>query len=169
MKTYIAFIHKAIPWKRRIILIEKVKVELIENPFDPWEWVKSYQEVHADLKHKYGATSVFIGTMRDFNQDNSVQSMTLEHYPGMTEKHLNALGSTAMQKWDIIDICIAHRIGKIYPGDAIVCVAVWSIHRKEAYESNRMVMEDLKSKTPFWKKEQLQESARWVEKNTEGF
>lgn len=146
-----------------------MKVELFENPFDPWQWVKSYQDVQVELKNKVGATSVFIGTMRDFNQDDNVQSMILEHYPGMTEKHLNNLGLAAIQKWNIIDICIAHRFGTIYPGDAIVCVAVWSIHRKEAYEANRMVMEDLKSKTPFWKKEQLQKSARWVEKNTEGF
>ena len=146
-----------------------MKIELFEQSFDPWKWTRSYQEAQDKLQHSFGATSIFIGTMRDFNEGVDVQSMFLEHYPGMAEKHLSELANRAMQQWDILDICIAHRVGKIFPGDSIVCVAVWSIHRKEAYEANRMVMEDLKSNTPFWKKEELQEGSRWVEKNTEGF
>ena len=146
-----------------------MKIELFEQSFDPWEWVKSYQDAQADKQSSFGATSMFIGTMRDFNEGVDIQSMYLEHYPGMTEKHLSELAQAAIHKWDIVDICIAHRVGNIYPGDPIVCIAVWSIHRKDAYEANRMVMEDLKSKTTFWKKEQLQEGSRWVKKNTEGY
>ena len=121
------------------------------------------------MQHQFGATTVFIGTMRDFNEGDNVQSMTLEHYPGMTEKHLREIAERAKNKWDIIDLCVAHRVGEIFPGEAIVCVVVWSIHRKEAYEANRMIMEDLKSSAPFWKKEQLADKARWVERNTQGF
>lgn len=144
-------------------------IEILEKPFDPWEWAKSYQNNAPDLHHNFGATSVFIGTMRDFNEHDDVQSMVLEHYPEMTHKHLEQIVQQAMHQWQLIDIAVAHRVGEIFPGDPIVCVAVWSSHRKEAYEANRMIMEDLKSKAPFWKKEQLSEGARWVEKNTEGF
>ena len=146
-----------------------MKIELFENSFDPWSWVQIYQQSQDNLRHNFGATTIFVGTMRDFNQDENVQSMVLEHYPEMTEKHLNQLAAAALQRWDIIDICIAHRYGTIFPGDAIVCVAIWAVHRKDAYEANRMVMEDLKSKTPFWKKEQLSDGNRWVECNTKGF
>lgn len=143
-------------------------VEILENSFDPWKWVKSYQDSEAVLRNDVGATTLFIGTMRDFNEGDEVQSMLLEHYPEMTDKHLAKIANDAMQKWQLLDIAIAHRVGEIFPGDPIVCVAVWSSHRKEAYEANRMIMEDLKSNVPFWKKEQLKNSSRWVESNTKG-
>ena len=146
-----------------------MKVELFPTPFDPWVWVQRYQNENMKQSYDHGATSIFIGSMRDLNEGDHVQSMELEHYPGMTEKHLQSICQAAVNRWDIIDICIAHRIGKVFPGDAIVCVAVWSVHRKEAYEANRMVMEELKSAAPFWKKEQLANETRWVEKNTQGF
>ncbi len=146
-----------------------MKIELFTEPYDPWQWVKSYQHEQAELKHNFGATCVFIGTMRDFNLGDDVQSMHLEHYPGMTEKSLEKIMLKAAEQWDLLDICIAHRVGTIYPGDPIVCVAVWSSHRKQAYEANRLIMEELKSTAPFWKKEQLSQEQRWVEKNTEGF
>ena len=95
--------------------------------------------------------------------------MTLEHYPDMTEKHLNAIAREATEKWNLIDILLLHRIGKIEIGDDIVLVASWSAHRKEAFESCRVIMEDLKSSAPFWKKEETTEGGKWVEKNTDGF
>ena len=144
-------------------------IEILEQSFDPWEWVKEYQKKKSGLQQKFGATSVFIGTMRDFNDGDDVQSMELEYYPEMTRKHLEQIANDAMNKWQLHDIAIVHRVGTIMPGDSIVCVAVWSAHRKEAYEANRMIMEDLKSKAPFWKKEQLKKGNRWVKKNTEGF
>ena len=146
-----------------------MKVEIFNETYDPWQWVKSYQNEQQDLQHNYGATAVFVGTMRDFNEGDDVRSMTLEHYPGMTEKSLEKIMRSAKQQWDLLDICIAHRVGEVHPGEPIVCVAVWSSHRKEAYEANRMIMEQLKSTAPFWKKEQLDESDRWVETNTKGF
>ena len=146
-----------------------MKIELFDQPFDPWKWAQSCQKADKEAGYRFGATAVFIGTMRDFNDGDDVQSMTLEHYPGMTEKHLHEIVESATKKWEILDVCVAHRIGEVHPGEAIVCVVVWSAHRKEAYEANRMIMEDLKSKAPFWKKEQLAEKSRWVEKNTQGY
>ena len=146
-----------------------MKIELFEQSFDPWRWAKMCQKADPDLQYQFGATSIFIGTMRDINEGENVQSMHLEHYPGMTEKHLLAIAEQAKSSLGIIDVCIAHRVGEVFPGETIVCVIVWSTHRREAYEANRMIMEDLKSKAPFWKKEQLLDKTRWVEKNTQGF
>ena len=146
-----------------------MKIELFEQAFDPWKWARSFQDLEENLQNKFGATTIFIGTMRDFNEGENVQSMLLEHYPGMTEKHLHKIAERAKDKWDVIDLCIAHRVGEIVPGETIVCVVVWSVHRREAYEANRMIMEDLKSNAPFWKKEQLADKTRWVERNTRGF
>ena len=146
-----------------------MKVEIFSESYDPWQWVKSYQDKQADLDHNFGATTVFVGTMRDFNEGDDVQSMYLEHYPGMTEKSLEKILQQACEQWQLIDACIAHRVGNVVPGEPIVCVAVWSAHRKEAYEANRMIMEYLKSTAPFWKKEHLSQEQRWVESNTKGF
>ena len=146
-----------------------VIIEILQESFDPWGWAQSCQQDLNTSRHDLGATSLFIGTMRDFNEGDDVQSMVLEHYPEMTDKHLNNIAEEAMTKWQLIDLAIAHRVGQIFPGDSIVCVVVWSSHRKEAYEANRMIMEALKSTVPFWKKENLKNTSRWVEKNTDGF
>ncbi|MCZ6803498.1 MAG: molybdenum cofactor biosynthesis protein MoaE [Proteobacteria bacterium] len=143
-------------------------IEIRKEPFNAYQEIQSYQS-SLDIAGKYGATSCFVGTMRDFNEDRTVTSMTLEHYPGMTEKHLNAIAREATEKWNLIDILLLHRIGKIEIGDDIVLVASWSAHRKEAFESCRVIMEDLKSSAPFWKKEETTEGGKWVEKNTDGF
>lgn len=145
-----------------------MKVEIHNVPFDPWNEVALFQQTVFKQGGTYGATAVFVGTMRDFNEGERVTSMTLEHYPGMTEKHLEDIGAQAAQRWDILDCLIIHRIGEIFPNDPIVLVAVWSAHRAAAYEANRFIMEDLKSKAPFWKKEAMEEGSRWVEKNTPG-
>ncbi|MGB5727905.1 MAG: molybdenum cofactor biosynthesis protein MoaE, partial [Thiogranum sp.] len=92
----------------------------------------------------------------------------LEHYPGMTESYLEKISRDAVQRWDLMDSLIVHRVGELLPGEPIVLVAVWSMHRKAAFEASRYLMEELKSKAPFWKKEQLREGARWVERNTPG-
>lgn len=117
---------------------------------------------------KFGAQALFIGYMRDFNEDVSVQAMTLEHYPGMTERHLQEIGEEAGRRWELLDVLIVHRIGEIRIGDAIVLVSVWSAHRAAAFDACRWIMEDLKSRAPFWKKEQLEAGERWVEKNSPG-
>lgn len=104
--------------------------------------------------------------MRDFNEGTSVRAMTLEHYPGMTENHLEQIGQEAKARWPILDGLIIHRVGEVQPGDPIVLIAVWSAHRSAAFEACRFLIEDLKSRAPFWKQETLAEGARWVEKNT---
>jgi molybdopterin synthase catalytic subunit len=106
--------------------------------------------------------------MRDVNEAAAVHAMTLEHYPGMTERHLQRITEEAMGRWDIIDILVLHRVGELRPGDPIVLIAVWSAHRAAAFEACRFLIEDLKSRAPFWKKERLDTGFRWVEKNTPG-
>lgn len=143
-------------------------IEIKDTVIDPWALIADYQQQNS-MAGKYGATSVFVGTMRDFNESSNVQQMTLEHYPGMTEKHLETIANEAKAQWDILDVLIVHRVGEIKPDDTIVLVATWAAHRAHAYEANRYLMEELKSKAPFWKKEKLEgEVEHWVEKNTSG-
>ena len=147
-----------------------MKVEIRESQFDPWKQACIYERERL-RKGEHGAKSIFIGSMRDMNEGDAVTSMVLEHYPEMTQKHLEQIASDALEKFDILDALILHRVGKVLPSDPIVCVVVWSIHRGPAYDANRFIMEDLKSKAPFWKKETLEnedEHQRWVEKNTSG-
>lgn len=143
-----------------------MKVEIREKMFNPWQEVTAYQEEHLGQKGKYGATTMFVGTMRDMNDGDEVSEMHLEHYPEMTLKHLEQIAQKALKKFEILDVLILHRVGQVFPNDPIVSVVVWSAHRAAAYEANRFIMEDLKSKAPFWKKENLKEQERWVEKNT---
>ncbi len=118
----------------------------------------------------FGATASFIGTMRHFNEGDDVTGMMLEHYPGMTEKELDAVISDARNQWEIHDALIVHRVGDIKPGEPIVLTVVWSAHRAAAFEACRFLMEALKSRAPFWKKETLKDgSHRWVERNTPGY
>jgi molybdopterin synthase catalytic subunit len=148
-----------------------MKVEIFDQPYDPWQEAKSYQD-DCLVAARHGAMALFVGTMRDLNEGDAVTSMTLEYYPEMTQKHLQQIAKDAMDKFDILDVLLMHRVGQIFPSDPIVCVAIWSVHRAEAYDANRFVMENLKAKAPFWKKEVLADERnskeRWVEKNTPG-
>ncbi len=147
-----------------------MKVEIFDKPYDPWQEVRRYQDECLG-KGKFGAMALFVGTMRDLNEGATVTSMTLEHYPEMTQKHLEQITKNAVEQFEVIDVLLMHRVGQVYPSDPIVCVAVWSAHRAAAYDANRFIMEDLKAKAPFWKKETLadnKEKQRWVEKNTPG-
>ena len=135
---------------------------------DPWAYLSQYQQRAHTEPGEYGATAVFVGTMRDFNAGDQVQGMLLEHYPGMTERYLEKIGQQAAERWPLSDYLIVHRVGELLPGDPIVLVAAWSAHRNAAFEASRWMMEDLKSRAPFWKKVQLEEGSRWVEKNTPG-
>lgn len=144
-------------------------VEVTAQAFDPWQRVQAHQTQYLTAG-SYGATAVFVGTLRDFNEGDDVSSMTLEHYPGMTEKYLEKISADTATRWDLLDTLIVHRVGELHPNDPIVLVAAWSAHRKDAFEASRWLMEELKSRAPFWKKEQLDSGeARWVEKNTEGY
>ena len=149
-------------------------IKVTENAFDPWQELSTFQlEMKRD--GEYGACANFIGTMRDMNEGDSVSGMLLEHYPGMTERHLDEIVQQAKENWNLLETLIVHRVGQLLPNDPIVLVAVWSAHRKDAFEASRFIMEDLKSKAPFWKKESVIEADqqtqknRWVEKNTSGY
>lgn len=138
-----------------------------ESSFSPAEHLARFE---ASLpKGSFGATASFVGTMRDFNEGDAVSGMTLEHYPGMTEKQLRQIVDDAKSQWSIIDALIVHRVGNIEPGQPIVLTAVCSAHRAAAFDACRFLMEALKSRATFWKKETLSEGGqRWVEKNTPG-
>lgn len=141
-------------------------IELRTNPFEPYAELRRYQETLLDRRGQYGATASFVGTMRDFNEDEPVRAMTLEHYPGMTEKHLERIVQEARRRWDILDALVLHRVGALAPNDPIVLVAVWSAHRAAAFEACRYLIEELKTRAPFWKKERRPDAERWVEHNT---
>jgi molybdopterin synthase catalytic subunit len=110
-----------------------------------------------------GALAAFVGLVRDLNEGARVGTMTLEHYPGMTEKSIAAIVEEARGRWQLIDCTVIHRIGELRPTDRIVLVAVTSAHRGDAFAACEFIMDYLKTQAPFWKKEQTPEGARWVE------
>lgn len=112
---------------------------------------------------RIGAIASFIGTVRDLNEGEGVAAMTLEHYPGMTERALEDICAQARARWDIIDLAVIHRHGELAPGDQIVFVAVACAHRSEAFAACEFVMDYLKTCAPFWKKERTPHGERWVE------
>jgi len=122
-------------------------------------------EVNRELcagRSDVGAVASFIGLVRDMPQ-NRLQKMTLEHYPGMTEKSLGKIAETALQRWKILDIAIIHRVGELKPADQIVLVSVVSAHRKAAFAACEFIMDYLKTDAPFWKKETNEQGESWVE------
>jgi molybdopterin synthase catalytic subunit len=112
---------------------------------------------------KVGAVASFVGVVRDLNDGDSVGRMTLEHYPGMTEKAIEAVVAEARSRWDIIDVTVVHRVGELKPTDQIVLVVVASGHRGEAFAACEFIMDYLKTRAPFWKKEDTPQGSRWVE------
>ena len=110
-----------------------------------------------------GAVAVFVGTVRDRNDGQGIASMELEHYPGMTERSIEAMIDAALQRFDIRAARVVHRIGALMPQDQIVLVAVTSAHRGQAFQACEFLMDYLKTQAPFWKKEQTGQGARWVD------
>ena len=116
--------------------------------------------------HRVGAVCSFIGTVRDKSTPSSVptiQSMELEHYPGMTERSIEAMIDVAHQRFDIFGARVVHRVGLLQPADQIVLVAVTSAHRGESFQACEFLMDYLKTQAPFWKKEATAEGAHWVD------
>lgn len=142
-----------------------MKVVVQEQPFDPCQQVNEYQsQLQAG---SYGGVVTFVGTMRDYNDGHDVSAMYLEHYPGMTERHIEQVCQEAMTQWDVMDIYVVHRHGEVQPSEPIVLVAVWSAHRADAFDACRYVINYLKERAPFWKQETTRQGAeRWVEHNT---
>jgi molybdopterin synthase catalytic subunit len=123
------------------------------------------QEIKALSKdnHEIGGICSFIGLVRDIHPGKSNQAMTLEHYPGMTEKLLSEIETEANERWQLQSSLIIHRYGRLEPGDKIVLVAAASRHREAAFEACHFLMDWLKTKAPFWKLEEADGTGGWVE------
>jgi len=112
---------------------------------------------------RVGAVASFVGVCRDVNDGDAVATMTLEHYPGMTEKALAKIVDEAMARWKVMDVTVVHRVGEMKPTDQIVIVVVAGAHRGEAFAACEFIMDYLKTRAPFWKKEATVDGARWVD------
>ncbi len=110
-----------------------------------------------------GAIASFVGVVRDVNEGDPVSDMTLEHYPGMTEKSIDEIIGQARGRWSVIDALVVHRVGLLRPTDQIVLVIVASAHRGDAFAACEFIMDYLKTRAPFWKKERTGEGSRWVD------
>lgn len=142
-------------------------VRVIDGSFQPEDELRAFEA--SQTAGAVGATASFVGRMRNHNEGDAVVGMRLEHYPAMTERELARIVDDAHERWPLIDALIVHRVGDITPGEAIVLTAVCSAHRAAAFEACRYLMEELKHRAPFWKKEALADGgSRWVEKNTPG-
>ena len=116
--------------------------------------------------HRIGGVASFIGLVRDMGGDDPVSALTLEHYPGMTEKALARIVDEAKSRWSVYDALVVHRVGELKPTDQIVLVVVTGAHRGEAFAACEFIMDYLKTRAPFWKKEQTPAGERWVEART---
>ena len=133
-------------------------VRVQSEPFDPASEVEALRAGNPRI----GAVVTFIGLMRDLNDGDRVEAMTLEHYPGMTEKALEAIVAEAAARWEVEGIRVVHRVGELRPEEPIVLVAVASRHRGEAFRACEFVIDYLKTRAPFWKKERVAGGERWV-------
>lgn len=135
-----------------------MSVRVQQADFDPGAEMAAISDGRADV----GGIASFVGLVRDRNDGARVSAMTLEHYPAMTERQLAAIETEARDRWDLIDVRIIHRVGRLHPGERIVLVLVASAHRAEAFEACAFLADWLKTKAPFWKKEATPEGDRWV-------
>ncbi|SDX84777.1 molybdenum cofactor biosynthesis protein MoaE [Citreimonas salinaria] len=134
-----------------------MRVVVQEAPFDFAAEAAGF----ADGRHDMGAVVTFTGIVRDVTSGD-LQAMEIEHYPGMTEKALTAIAEEARQRWSLGDVLVIHRYGRLHAGDKIMMVATAARHRKDAFEAAEFLMDYLKSRAPFWKKEHAGDSADWV-------
>ena len=134
-------------------------VRIQEAPFDSGALI---EEVHR-ANPKVGAVATFVGLVRDVNEGSDVSEMTLEHYPGMTERAIERICREAAGRWDVLDARVVHRVGRLRPTDPIVIVVVASGHRRDAFEACEFIMDFLKTRAPLWKKERTGGDERWVE------
>ena len=143
-----------------------MSVSVQEADFDAGAEIAALSAGREDV----GAVASFVGLVRADKaagrgalEGGLVREMTLEHYPGMTEKALDAIVAEARRRWELVGVRVIHRVGRLLPGDRIVLVAVASAHRGEAFTACEFIMDYLKTRAPFWKKEQTQQGGRWVD------
>jgi len=134
-------------------------IRVQSTAFDPGAEVNAMHDANVGV----GAVVSFVGYVRDFNDGLDVAGMFLEHYPGMTEKALAKIASEAEQRWPLLKLEVLHRIGALEPGEPIVFVGAASAHRQAAFDACAFVMDYLKTRAPFWKKENTSDGPRWVE------
>ena len=137
----------------------RIEIKVQTEPFDP----ARIEQALRSGDPRVGAVVSFLGLVRDINEGKSVLGMTLEHYPGMTEKALAAIVEEAVARWALLAVSVVHRVGRLEPQDPIVLVAVASPHRGAAFQACEFIIDYLKTKAPFWKKEETSEGDRWVE------
>ena len=135
------------------------QISVQKEPFD----IAAVQEEMRAENPAIGALVSFIGQMRDINEGDEVSTMTLEHYPGMTERALDTIVKEAEARWELMGVRVIHRVGELRPHDPIVLVAVTSAHRGEAFQACEFIIDYLKTRAPFWKKEVTPEGERWVD------
>jgi molybdopterin synthase catalytic subunit len=134
-------------------------IRVQEHAFDVGQEINAIKRGRTQV----GGTAVFVGTVRDINEGAGVSALTLEHYPGMTEKALEAIEAEARSRWVLNDVLIIHRYGRMEPGDDIVLVICCSEHRDNAFDACRFLMDFLKTRAPFWKLEESVGAANWVD------
>lgn len=129
------------------------------EPLDPWAELAEFARGRTDT----GGIASFTGVVRDEHAGERVLAMTLEHYPGMTERQLGALETEARRRWQLLDCRVVHRVGRMLPGETIVLVATAAPHRRAALDACAFLIDWLKTKAPFWKLEETPAGERWVE------
>jgi molybdopterin synthase catalytic subunit len=138
----------------------RIDIRVQESPFDP----SAEQDSLRRGRPSVGALVAFVGLMRDINEDQRIEAMTLEHYPGMTERALQQIASDAARRWDLDAVRVIHRVGRLLPEEPIVLVAVTSRHRGDAFRACEFLIDFLKTRAPFWKKEEDDtHGGRWVD------
>ncbi|MCK2178597.1 molybdopterin synthase catalytic subunit MoaE [Hafnia paralvei] len=138
--------------------MENTRIRVGQENFsvgDEYQWLSQCEDD--------GAVVTFTGKVRNHNLGDNVSALTLEHYPGMTEKALREIVSEARERWPLQRISLIHRVGAMYPGDEIVFVGVTSAHRSMAFEAAEFIMDYLKTRAPFWKREATEQGDRWVD------
>ena len=135
-----------------------MQVRIQTDAFDPGAEIDRLRR----RSTRIGAIASFVGVVRDMNDDADVQAMVLEHYPGMTERSIEAIVREAMGRWSLIDASVVHRVGHLAPRDPIVLVVTAGAHRHQAFHACEFIMDYLKTRAPFWKKESTPQGERWV-------
>ena len=136
----------------------RIKVQIQTEVFDAGAEMDALRQGDP----KVGAVTSFVGVVRDLNEGDDVSVLTLEHYPGMTERSLENIIAQAASRWPLLGATVIHRVGPMYPTDPIVLVVTASSHRHAAFEACEFIMDYLKTEAPFWKKENTPDGERWV-------
>lgn len=139
-----------------------MQISVQQEPFDIGQITNDFSKGHSHM----GAIVTFTGIVRDSDTDD-LNAMEIEHYPGMTEKAISKIVTEAKSRWSLGDVLVIHRFGRLEPGDQIMMVATAARHRKDAFDAAEYLMDYLKSRAPFWKKEITRDGTAWVDAKSE--